>query len=264
MLVLFFGLAYAWAWTVFGGMLLFHAPLQWSILATLGPTIAAVVAHRLSGDPGPPFRIASSVARTLGATVLGVVLMLVAFVVLPAVTTTDPRPLHWRALFSTSVFNYSTLLAGPLFEEPGWRGFALPRLEARFGPLRASLFLGVLWAVWHGPMFFYPGWTSAPFWIYVLLLVGSTLILTYATNLARFAVVTPIAMHAVFNTVSRYLVRLFDGTAGPQVQMPFELVLALCGLAVAGLLAILTRGRLGYPLGTSTESIAMHVVDPCA
>jgi membrane protease YdiL (CAAX protease family) len=264
MLVLFFGLAYAWAWVVFGGMLLFHAALPWVILATLGPTVAAIVAHRVSADPSPPFRIGRSIGRTLGAALVGIALMLVAFVVLPAVTTVNPRDLHWRALLSTSVYNYSTLLGGPLFEEPGWRGFALPRLEARFGPLRASLLLGVLWAGWHGPMFFYPGWTSVPVWIYVLVLLGATLILTYATNLARFAIVVPIAMHAAFNTAPRILGGLFEGTAGPQVQIPFELFFALCGLATASVLVILTRGRLGYPLGTSTESMAMHVVDPCA
>ncbi len=42
-------------------------------------------------------------------------------------------------------------------EEVGWRGYALPRLAARFGLARASLVLGLLWACWHLPLFFVPG-----------------------------------------------------------------------------------------------------------
>jgi len=42
-------------------------------------------------------------------------------------------------------------------EEIGWRGYALPRLAARFGLARASLLLGLIWACWHLPLFFVPG-----------------------------------------------------------------------------------------------------------
>jgi len=42
-------------------------------------------------------------------------------------------------------------------EEIGWRGYALPRLSARFGLAPASVVLGIIWASWHLPLFFFPG-----------------------------------------------------------------------------------------------------------
>ena len=108
------------------------------------------------------------------------------------------------------------------------------------------MLLALLWAGWHLPLFFYFDWITAPAWIYVLIVIGTTFLLTYGTNLARFGVITPIAMHAAFNTTSRFLNGLFVGTAGPRIHLPFELVLALCGLATAGVLILVTRGQLGY------------------
>jgi len=53
------------------------------------------------------------------------------------------------------------LITGPLCEELGWRGFALPRLLNRFSPFTASLILGVIWGVWHLPAFFVGGMVQA-------------------------------------------------------------------------------------------------------
>jgi uncharacterized protein len=54
-------------------------------------------------------------------------------------------------------FVLMVVLGGPLFEEPGWRGFALPRLQRLLhGPLVGGLILGSLWALWHLPGFLVP------------------------------------------------------------------------------------------------------------
>jgi membrane protease YdiL (CAAX protease family) len=244
-LVLFFVIAYAWAWLIFVPMVILHARPEWIVVATFGPTIAALVTQRVTTGNYRAFRVYTTWPRTVGATALGVALMILAYVVLPGITTADPRKLHWSILVSLGLYNYSTLLGGPLGEEPGWRGYALPRLETALGPIRRSLVLGLLWTGWHLPLFLYPGWTTSPLWIYVLFLTGQSVILTYGTNVARFGIVTPIAMHATFNTVSRFLGGLFAETE-PSAPIPFELVMALCGLATALVLILATRGRLGY------------------
>jgi uncharacterized protein len=80
--------------------------------------------------------------------------------VLVAVALGSPDAL--RALTPAALLLYpaaylSHFFFGPLFEESGWRGFALPRMQHRFGPVRGSLLLGMLWMGWH--FFLYvPGW----------------------------------------------------------------------------------------------------------
>jgi membrane protease YdiL (CAAX protease family) len=226
-------------------MVVFNGPIELTALASFGPTAAALVTHRITTGSYRAFRVLAPSRHILVGAAAGVALVILAYVVLPAVATADPRALKWGILASLGVYSSSTLLGGPLGEEPGWRGYALPRMEARFGPVLATMILAVLWAAWHAPLFLYPGWTSATPWTYVLIVLGLSVILTLGTNLARFSIVAPIAIHAIFNTVSRFLAGLFAETQ-PLVQISFTVVLAVSGLAVAGLLLLVTKGRLAY------------------
>lgn len=54
-------------------------------------------------------------------------------------------------------FIIMSLIGGPLPEEPGWRGTAYPRMRDRMGRVPACLLLGVVWAIWHLPLFFIAG-----------------------------------------------------------------------------------------------------------
>ena len=258
-LALFFAIAFAYSWMVEVCMIFMHLRIEFTILATLGPTIGALVAQRLTSGNWRAFRLNAGWPRTLAAAALGIALVIVSFDILPAAATVDARNLNWSALFSFSVYNYSTLLGGPLFEEPGWRGFALPRLEGRFAPLPAALILGTIWASWHLPMFLYPGWTTTPIWLYFLMVAALSVMMSFAANLARFGVIAPILIHAVFNTGGRYLNGLFRD-AGPgsggflpllarrlhfSASISFSGLILIGGLTGAAAVALATRGRMG-------------------
>ncbi|MFW5963825.1 MAG: CPBP family intramembrane glutamic endopeptidase [Natronomonas sp.] len=59
-------------------------------------------------------------------------------------------------LLFVGIFLFALVLSGGLNEEPGWRGFAQPHLNERYGAVPASLLIGVVWAGWHAPYFVIP------------------------------------------------------------------------------------------------------------
>jgi membrane protease YdiL (CAAX protease family) len=97
-------------------------------------------------------------------------------------------------------FALVTVLGGPLLEEGGWRGFALPRMERLHGPLLASLILGILWALWHLPEFLVPSWTAAMgggsivvITLFTITAVTFTVVITWVFNNTRASLLLAIS-----------------------------------------------------------------------
>ena len=90
-----------------------------------------------------------------------------------------------------SAFVFMVLIGGPLFEELGWSGFALPRLQQLHGSLVGGLILGSFWALWHLPGFLIPSedLTDIPprgivldFVVFALALIGLRLVIIWVFN----------------------------------------------------------------------------------
>jgi membrane protease YdiL (CAAX protease family) len=98
---------------------------------------------------------------------------------------------------------FATFVRGGL-EEPGWRGMALPVLQRSVGAFQASIVIGVIWAVWHVPLFLMPGSSQAgtPFWLYAPAVVGISVIATWLYNAAGGRVLVPVVFHTLSNAVS--------------------------------------------------------------
>ena len=81
-------------------------------------------------------------------------------------------------------------------EELGWRGLALPLLQRRFSPFVASLVLGVIWAVWHLPAFFFSTPMSGfSFGTWFLGVMAITLIVTAMFNASRGSLLVAYLFH---------------------------------------------------------------------
>ncbi len=104
------------------------------------------------------------------------------------------------------------LFSGPLSEEAGWRGFALPRLEARYNALVSSLILGVLWTFWHLPLFFLVGAAQRgiPFPIYLVLIATLTIYLTWLYNNTHGSLLITTLAHASFNLTGVFITGLIS------------------------------------------------------
>ena len=81
---------------------------------------------------------------------IGPIILLLAAEVFSAVRRGAP-PSHWMILpsFSGPGGLYFVIFGSLFAEEPGWRGFAQPRLQTRYGALTASVVIGLLWSTWH-------------------------------------------------------------------------------------------------------------------
>jgi membrane protease YdiL (CAAX protease family) len=130
----------------------FMAP---AALGAFGPLFAALLVARF--EPGGPgvralFGQFRSFRVGLGWYVLALLLpgaLLVAGMAAYSLfAERDPGP--W--FYPPTGGRIAVLFLLPISEEIGWRGFALPRLQERFGALSASVILGVLWGLWHVPM----------------------------------------------------------------------------------------------------------------
>ena len=86
---------------------------------------------------------------------------------------------------------------GGAWEEPGWRGYAVPRLQSGRTALRAAVILGVLIAVWHLPLILV-GQVS---WTDMIQIMGAVIIFNWLFNNARGSVLIIMLAHAVNNTV---------------------------------------------------------------
>ena len=107
--------------------------------------------------------------------------------------------LPWYLMLAATVG--STVVGGQSGEEVGWRGYALPRLAARFGLGGGSVLLGLLWACWHLPLFFISGVDTAgqSFPLYLLQVTALSVAMAWLFAHTRGTLLPVMLMHAAVN-----------------------------------------------------------------
>ena len=264
-LVFFFIIAYAGTWlfelpyvlSEYGsGLLPFSSPvLLWTspISIFVGPFLAAFVMTGVTeGRAGVRRFLRRFVLWRVGLrwylfVLVGVpALFVLSLIVLPGVLGSfQGLGALLPPLSLLGWFVYAFFPGGALGEEPGWRGFALPRLQSLHGPLLGSLILGPLWGLWHLPLFFTP-WnelTALNVVGYILTTTCLAIMYTWVFNNTKGSVLIAVLLHATFNWTTVAVGPLFPAP----IFEDYGLLTILGGFgAFAVVLVALTRGRLGY------------------
>lgn len=228
--------------------------------ATFGPTVAAFIVTGTTEGRAGVRRLARRYVQWRAGVIwyvfvlIGIPLIIIAGTLLVPGALAAYQPVLGTLLLGYPIaFAITLVLGGPLGEEPGWRGFALPHLQERYGPLLGSLILGIVWALWHLPLFWTGVWTPptvANIVMFTVMIMSLTIIMTWVFNHVGGSLLVLILMHASFNTFA-------NAVAAPLFPAPildeYGLLPVLIGFtATAIVLVLVTRGRLG--LGTAAPT----------
>jgi membrane protease YdiL (CAAX protease family) len=139
------------------------------------------------------------------------------------------------------------VILGPLWEEPGWRGFALPRLQDRFGPIFGTLILGVFWALWHLPGYL-GGWMTVGIVPLIISGVAFSILATWVYNNTRGSILLMILLHSSSNAAISIGSRVLPSNL-PDSMQAFVFggwIPAVTYLIMASVILIATHGKLSY------------------
>ena len=233
-IITFFVLAYALSWW---GVILYTINHDLPPVASFGPFLAALVVlaitHGKAGVLGLLKRMVRwrvglawyaaafglPVAITLCATVLNVLLGAQA----PSAAELG----GWSGLLPTFFILLLIPGFGGAWEEPGWRGYALPQLQTGRSALFASLILGVLIAGWHLPLMV----VGQVHYSDIVTIMGAVVVFNWVFNNANGSVLIIMLMHATNNAVSgTFIFPMFSGA--DSVRLGWLLAVVWCAVAI--------------------------------
>lgn len=186
------------------------------ILMAWTPTMAFAIVHRKL-HPGRSFW--HTVANLFAPRIKS--LPLLASILIPVVATiivwlgyslaSGQSPLALLAdlsLGGLAVIFFDGLIRGPLGEELGWRGYLQNELATRYSLLKTSLIVGVIWAVWHLPLWFISGYQGLDLLLYIVFfaigLIAFSVIIGFVYDRGK-NLIYPILLHQMLNFSGRLL-----------------------------------------------------------
>ena len=227
----FFALTYAISWLIWVPLIFLKdiGPIGFPItlIGAFGPTFAAIIlTYQKDGTEsvkqllkrGLEFRIGKK--WYIPVLLLSPIIIFSGFVV-TMVISGQAVALFDITLIGTGIFMFIVLLpllliGGPINEEFGWRGYALDRLQTKWNALVASIILGVIWGLWHLPLFFVEGTGQQMFLDYLPIVALLyfvevpllAILFTWLHNNTGGSILVAILFHLTWNAASNVIIML--------------------------------------------------------
>jgi len=210
-LIIFFVLTFVIGWLAFVPIFLYHAsPTPGAFIFLFSPALAALItAFFTNGMVG--------VKEVLGRYLLWkfhIKWYFLALLLIPAiflVTAVIMFRTNFESLWTGSPWYFLIVSFGWLMfinsgEEIGWRGFALSRLQSVIkNPLVAGVILGIIWGLWHLPMYLNPEQSSFPLILFLLFIIGISIIYSVLFNNTRGSLFMAVVLHASTDIAPRFM-----------------------------------------------------------
>lgn len=268
------------------GLMTLDVPI-WAVAVLLfgaaGPMMAALITQYVLGGKGAITRLFADFARWrvpirwYAAIFIIPISMFLVSVPLVAMLTGEPPTMDLRGTLlaiPTLALAYGlrflfALPSGPLLEEMGWRGFAMPYLQKEYSALTAGALVGLMWGAWHLPLFWVPGAalpggaiaTENPASIvwYLASVTGKSILFAWIYNNTRGSLFVDVLFHASINTTTNVLLPIFYPEPSERLIATLgHTELVLTWVAVAVVVTVFKPGRLSRG---STAWLSEHRVE---
>jgi membrane protease YdiL (CAAX protease family) len=264
-LFFFFFISYAGTWIIITpyvlsvwGILPGDYSIGYILKPFAGPTLAAIIMTGITEGKAGLLNLRNRLKQH-GArrqwylfSLLGIPALLLLGIIVQPGTLASFQGLTPTLLVTYPLYFFIVFFGVALPEEIGWRGFALPIMQPRYGPLMSSLYLGVLWSFWHFLFFLTPAHGGGPgtsfatlltdLFIFTVMVVAFAIIFTWVFNNTGGSVFIANLLHTSIDAPQLVWIPLF-----PVVGETSLNIANIIGFVVPALLiVILTHGELGY------------------
>ena len=215
-LAVFVVLAFALSWSVWPLVVLNPAS---SPMVPFGPALAALAVTALAGGRRAVLDLLRQLtrwragARWYLAALSPLALTPLASLLAVAAGAPSPDVDLSATVTGVPVLLLTTLVVVGLFEELGWRGYALPRLQRRHPPLTSALVLGAIWLLWHLPELVSDPTGQRPVLPFAVTVLAQSVILTWLYGSTEAGLPLAMTFHAAADTAARLVLTSFDDAA---------------------------------------------------